>query len=64
MIEPAVAAGLSAQRISLGYETIRQKFLVLYRSIIDLVCDVMKDEALNLNPAVGRFALGCKRLME
>jgi DNA replication protein DnaC len=32
---------------ALGYEAIRQNFLVLYRSIFDLVRDFMKDEAFN-----------------
>ena len=32
---------------AIGYEAIRQNFLVLYRSIFDLVRDFMKDEAFN-----------------
>ena len=32
---------------ALGYEAIRQNFLVLYRSIFDLVRDFLKDEAFN-----------------
>ena len=32
---------------AIGYEAIRQNFLVLYRSIFDLVRDFMKDQAFN-----------------
>src|SRR6266581_3026922 len=42
---PGVGKTHLAQAI--GYEAIRQKFLVLYRSIFDLVRDFMKDEAFN-----------------
>ena len=40
---PGVGKTHLAQTI--GYEGIHQKFLVLYRSIFDLVRDFMKDEA-------------------
>jgi DNA replication protein DnaC len=42
---PGVGKTHLAQAI--GYEAIRQNFLVLYRSIFDLVRDFMKDEAFN-----------------
>jgi len=42
---PGVGKTHLAQAI--GYEAIRQNFQVLYRSIFDLVRDVMKDEAFN-----------------
>ena len=42
---PGVGKTHLAQAI--GYEAIRQNFLVLYRSIFDLVRDFLKDEALN-----------------
>src|ERR1700739_2950557 len=42
---PGVGKTPLAQAI--GYEAIRQNFLVLYRSIFDLVRDFMKDEAFN-----------------
>src|SRR5437016_10450647 len=42
---PGVGKTHLAQAI--GYEAIRQNFLVLYRSIFDLVRDFMKDEACN-----------------
>ena len=42
---PGVGKTHLAQAI--GYEAIKQNFLVLYRSIFDLVRDFMKDEAFN-----------------
>ena len=42
---PGVGKTHLAQAI--GYDVIRQNFLVLYRSIFDLVRDFMKDEAFN-----------------
>jgi len=42
---PGVGKTHLAQAI--GYEAIRQNFLVLYRSIFDLVRDFLKDEAFN-----------------
>jgi len=42
---PGVGKTHLAQAI--GYEAVRQNFLVLYRSIFDLVRDFMKDEAFN-----------------
>ena len=46
---PAYSGGISRldHTVTIGYEAIKMNFLVLYRSIFDLVRDFMKDEAFN-----------------
>jgi DNA replication protein DnaC len=42
---PGVAKSFVAQAV--GYQAIKQGFVVLYRSIFDLVRDFLRDEALD-----------------